>query len=212
MKIEVWFDFVCPFCYLGERKLELALAEFAHRDEVELIFKSFELQMASESTKDKDINQILADKYHISYAQAKANNDNITESARQVGLDYRFDLFKVRNTRLAHELVHFAEKYGKSHALARRLFKGVFTEGLDLGDEEALKKLSEEIGLDLKDFKELQSSGSLKEQVQADEKEAVKLGINSIPHFIMNGRYVVSGAQSPEYFLEVLNKAYQEST
>lgn len=210
MKIEVWFDFVCPFCYLGERKLELALKEFEHRDDVELVFKSFELQMASESAKDKDINQILSDKYHISYAQAKANNDSIAEAARQVGLDFRFDLFKVRNTGLAHEMVHYAEKYGKSHALVRRIFKGVFTEGIDLSEEEAFLKLAEETGLDLKNFKELQSSGALKEQVQRDEEEAARLGINSIPHFIINGNYVVSGAQSPEYFLETLNKAYHQ--
>ena len=210
MKIEVWFDFVCPFCYLGERKLELALEEFKHRDEVELVFKSFELQMSSESTKDKDINQIIADKYHISYAQAKANNDNIAEAARQVGLNYRFDLFKIRNTTLAHEMVHFSAKYGKSHELIKQLFKGIFTEGLDLDDEESLRKLAAETGLDLSNFKDLQSNGTLKAQVRKDEEDAAKLGINSIPHFIIDGKYVVSGAQSPEYFLEVLNKAYQE--
>jgi len=107
-------------------------------------------------------------------------------------------------------MVHYAAAYGKSHELIKKFFNGIFTEGLDLDDEERLRKLAAEIGLDLNNFRDLQSSGALKAQVQKDESDAAKLGINSIPHFIINGQYVVSGAQSPEYFLEALNKAYHE--
>lgn len=210
MRIELWFDFVCPYCYLGERKLELALEKFEHRNEVELIFKSFELNMSSDSTKGKDINQIIADKYHVSYAQAKANNDSITEAGRQVGLNIRFDLFQVERTRLAHELVHYAAGQGKNLELIRRLFEGVFTEGLHLEDKEALFQLAKDLGVDLTQFQSQYENGTLSAQVQRDEEEAVKLGINSIPHFIIDGKYVISGAQSPDYILDALNKAYHK--
>ncbi|MEY8353491.1 DsbA family oxidoreductase [Lachnospiraceae bacterium 54-53] len=210
MKIEIWFDFICPFCYLGERKLEMALADFRHRAETELIFKSFQLNMQAGSVMGKDINQVIADKYHISYAQAKASNDNIIEAAREVGLNYRFDILKMNSTALAHEITHYAGRYGKSHDLIRRYFKGYFEEGLDIGDEESLVKLAEETGIDMAEFKNLQSTGSLKSEIRSDEEAAGKAGINSIPHFIINGKYTVSGAQSPEYFLKVLNTAYED--
>lgn len=208
MRIEIWFDFICPYCYLGERKLELALDRFEHRNEVELIFKSFELNMASDSTKGKDINQIISDKYQVSYAQAKSNNDNIAEAARQVGLNFRFDLLKVGNTRLAHEIAHYAASQGKNLEVIRRMFQGVFSEGLDIEDEDLLLKLSKELDMDLSDFQSQHENGVLSAQIQRDEEEARRLGINSIPHFIIDGKYTVSGAQSPEYFLEILQKAY----
>lgn len=208
MRIEIWFDFICPYCYLGERKLELALDRFEHRNEVELIFKSFELNMASDSTKGKDINQIISDKYQVSYAQAKSNNDNIAEAARQVGLNFRFDLLKVGNTRLAHEIAHYAASQGKNLEVIRRMFQGVFSEGLDIEDEDLLLKFSKELDMDLSDFQSQHENGVLSAQIQRDEEEARRLGINSIPHFIIDGKYTVSGAQSPEYFLEILQKAY----
>jgi predicted DsbA family dithiol-disulfide isomerase len=209
MRIEIWFDFICPYCYLGERKLELALEKFEHRDEVTLIFKSFELNMASNATKGKDINQIISDKYGVSYAQAKANNDGIAEAARQVGLDFHFDLLKVGSTRLAHEIAHYAASNGKDQELIRRFFRGVFSEGIDIEDEDLLLKLSKELGLDLTEFKAQREKGVFSAKIQGDEDEAGKLGINSIPHFIIDGKYTVSGAQSPEYFLDALQKAYR---
>lgn len=211
MRIEIWFDFVCPYCYLGERKLELALEKFEHRDEVKLVFKSFELNMASDSTKGKDINQIIAEKYNVTYAQAKANNDSIAEAARQVGLNFRFDLLKIGSTRLAHELVHYAALKGKEPELIDRFFQGVFSEGLDMDDKDLLLRLTQESGLDIADFRSHQKKGTLTAQIQKEEDEAGRLGISSIPHFIIDGKYVVSGAQSPNHFLDVLQKAYSSN-
>jgi len=104
MKVEIWFDFICPFCYLGETKFEMALATFEHKEEVEVVYKSFQLNMTTESSKGKDIHQVIADKYPISYAQAKDNNDRIIEAASEVGLNYRFDILKLNSTELAHEI------------------------------------------------------------------------------------------------------------
>lgn len=210
MKVEIWFDFVCPFCYMGETKFEMALANFEHKEEVEVVFKSFQLNMANESTKGKDIHQVIADKYHISYQQAKDNNDSVIAAAAEVGLNYNFDILKLNSTQLAHEIAHFAERTGKGKELVHRYFKGHFEEGLDIGNKEHLFKIAQDAGLNITDLNLQLDNGSLKSEVSHDEALARKLAINSIPHFVINDKYVVSGAQDPDNFLDALNKAYRD--
>ena len=209
MKVEIWSDFVCPFCYMGERKFEEALADFEHKDEVEIIFKSFQLSMGKEDVKGKDIHQIIADKYNISYDQAKANNDQIVKAAEKVGLNYRFDILKLNNTELAHEIAKYANSVGKGKDLVDRYFKAYFEEGVDIGDKEKLIELAEEIGLNTIELKKQLNQEDLKAEIKKDEVLARKLGINSVPFFIINDRYTVSGAQDPKQFLKALNEAYK---
>ena len=209
MKVEIWSDFVCPFCYMGERKFEEALADFEHKDEVEIIFKSFQLSMGKEDVKGKDINQIIADKYNISYDQAKANNDQIVKAAEKVGLNYRFDILKLNNTELAHEIAKYADSVGKGKDLVDRYFKAYFEEGVDIGDKEKLIELAEEIGLNTIELKKQLNQEDLKAEIKNDEVLARKLGISSVPFFIINDRYTVSGAQDPKQFLKALNEAYK---
>ena len=209
MKVEIWSDFVCPFCYMGEKKFEQALADFEHKDEVEIVFKSFQLQMGKADTKGKDIHQTIADKYNISYEQAKANNDQITKAAAEVGLNYRFDILKLNNTELAHEISKYAESVGKGKDLVDRYFKAYFEEGVDIGDKEKLIELADEIGLNISELKKQLEQESLKAQIEKDKVLASKIGINSVPFFIINDRYTVSGAQNPEHFLKALNEAYK---
>lgn len=210
MKIEVWSDFVCPFCYMGKKKFEMALEQFSHKDEVEIEFRSFELNMEKADYKGRDIHQVIADKYGISYEQAKENNDRIVQAAHDVGLNYRFDLLKTNNTRLAHEIAQYAKKAGKGNELVQRFFKGYFEEGIDIGDKESLLKLSKKVGLDLNDLQIQLETNSLETSVIEDERIAAKLGINSVPYFVFDNKYAVSGAQNPEYFLEALNQAYSK--
>lgn len=210
MKIEVWSDFVCPFCYMGERKFELALEKFPHKEEVELEFKSFELNMDKTDYKGKDIHQIIADKYGISYEQAKENNDRIVQAASEVGLDYRFDILKLNNTKLAHEIAQYAKLSQKGNDLVKRFFKGYFEQGIDIGDQLALLDLAKEVGLDTADLQRQLDNGSLEAKVREDEEMAAKLGINSVPYFVFDDKYAVSGAQNPEIFLEALTKAYKD--
>lgn len=209
MKVEIWSDFVCPFCYMGERKFEQALADFEHKDEVEIVFKSFQLQMDKVDAKGKDIHQTIADKYNISYEQAKANNDQIVKAAAKVGLNYRFDILKLNNTELAHEIAKYAQSVGKGKDLVDRYFKAYFEEGVDIGDKEKLIELAEEIGLNTTELKKQLDQKLLKAEIKKDEVLAKKLGINSVPFFIINDRYTVSGAQDPEQFLKALNEAYK---
>lgn len=208
MKVEIWFDFVCPFCYMGERKFEKALAAFEHKEEVEIVFKSFQLNMSQKDVKGKDIHQVIADKYNITYEEAKANNDRITKAAAEVGLNYRFDILKLNNTQLAHEIAKYAEGVGKGKEIVDLYFKGYFEEGLDIGNEEKLLELAEKAGLDITDLKNKLAGESLKAKVKEDEALARKLGISSVPYFVFDDKYAVSGAQEPEQFLKALNQAY----
>lgn len=212
MQIEVWSDFVCPFCYMGERKFEIALEQFAHKDEVTITYRSFELNMdQGKEYKGKDIHQVIADKYHTSYEQAKANNDSIVQAASEVGLSYRFDILKLNSTRLAHEIFQFAKEAGKGNELVNRFFQGYFEQGMDIGDKDSLFAIAKEIGLSLKDLEKQLNDGTLTAKVEADEKMAAKIGVNSVPFFVFDQKFAVSGAQNPEYFLEALNKAYNAS-
>lgn len=210
MKVEVWFDFVCPFCYLGDTKFAKALEQFEHRDEVELVFRSFQLRMASEATKGKDVHQVVAEKYQISYAQAKANNGRITEAGNEVGLNFNFDAMKVADTELAHQIMQYAKKVKKEHALIDRYFKAVFEEGMDIGDQDTLLSLARELGLDITELNHELAGGALKAEIQKDEEAAHRLGIDTIPTFVMGGAYAISGAQEEERLLEALKKVYAQ--
>lgn len=208
MKVEIWFDFACPFCYIGEKKFEMALANFQNKEEVEIQFRSFQLNMATEAIKGKDIHQVIADKYHISYGQAKDNNDRIAEAASAVGLNFRFDMLQLSATEMAHEIAHFAQQSHKGSEIINRFFKGYFEDGLDLSDTETLMRLAQEAGLDLAALNAQLKDGTLKAKVQADEDLARQLGIRSIPHFIIDNKIVISGAQDSKTFLKALNDAY----
>jgi len=208
MKVEIWSDFVCPFCYMGEKRFEKALAEFKHKDEVEITFKSFQLSPDAVRIEGKDIHQIIAEKYKISYEQSKASNNQIVESAREVGLNYRFDLLKPNNTGMAHQIAKFAQRVGMEKNLVDRYFKAYFEEGADIGDKETLFKLAKEVGLDLDELDKKLDEGFLKAEVFKDQQQAKALGISSVPFFIIDNKYSVSGAQSPDHFTQVLEKAY----
>ena len=148
MKIEVWSDFVCPFCYIGKRRLEIALNKFEHKDEVELVFKSFELDPSSKKKFDENIHEIIAKKYGISVEQAKASNNQIVEQAKAIDLNYNFDDLIPTNTFDAHRLSHYAKTDGKMNELSERLLKAYFVDSLNISDHKVLANLAGEVGLD----------------------------------------------------------------
>ena len=164
--------------------------------------------MSQKDVKGKDIHQVIADKYNITYEEAKANNDRITKAAAEVGLNYRFDILKLNNTQLAHEVAKYAESVGKGKEIVDLYFKGYFEEGLDIGNEEKLLELAQKAGLDIIDLKKQLAGEDLKAKVKEDEALARKLGISSVPYFVFDNKYAVSGAQEPEQFLKALNQAY----
>jgi predicted DsbA family dithiol-disulfide isomerase len=210
MKIEVWSDFVCPFCYIGKRRLETALENFPHRGEVEVIYRSFELDPTAKKGAHSDIHALLAAKYGISYEEAKAMNARVGAQAQAVGLTYHFDTMILTNTFDAHRLMHYAARQGKMAEMTERLMKAYFTDSKDIGDHETLAELAEEVGLDKADVLAMLKSGDFADDVRQDEQEAAALGVRGVPFFVLNRKYAVSGAQPLEVFAQALEKAWQE--
>jgi predicted DsbA family dithiol-disulfide isomerase len=210
MKIEVWSDFVCPFCYIGKRRLEMALNDFEHKEEVEVVFKSFELDPQSKKKFDESIHEIIAKKYGMPVEQAKGMNNQIVAQAKEIGLNYNFDDMKPTNTFDAHRLAHYAKTEGKMNELSERILKAYFVESKDISDYEVLTKLAEEVGLNRAEALESLETGKYVAEVRKDEEEASKLNITGVPYFVFNGKYAVSGAQPIEVFLRTLKEVKNE--
>lgn len=210
MKIEVWSDYVCPFCYIGKRRLENALERFPHNNQVELVYKSFELDPNSPVHTNGDIHDLLAGKYGMSREQAIASNRSVGEAANSVGLDFDFDRMRYTNTFDAHRLAHFAAEKGLSQALTERLMKAYFTEGAFLGDHEEIAKLAAEAGLDRDEVLGVLKSDAYGENVRADEDQAMQLGVRGVPFFVLDGKFAISGAQPDEVFDQALERAWGE--
>lgn len=207
MKIEIWSDFACPYCYIGEKKLDIALDVLELQSSVEKNFRSFQLNINAKSHKGEDINSLIANKYGISYEKAKAANDNIVSVAKEVGLKFDFNSIKPGNTGLAHEVFKYSESIGKANEMAERLFAAYFEEGIDISSEKELMELAKEIGIDKKNVQEILKQNIYRDAVMNDQATARRIDINSVPFFVINDKYTVSGAQSIEYFKMVIKKA-----
>jgi len=210
MKVEIWSDVMCPFCYIGKRKFETALAQFSHKDKVELVWKSFQLAPEMKTQPDKNTHQFLADHKGMSLEQAKGMNDQVTQLAKQVGLTYNFDKSIVANSFNAHRFTHFAKQYDKQNEAEEILFRSYFTDGKNIDDYPTLIQLGAEIGLDTTALKTALEKGSYADEVRADIYEAQQVGVRGVPFFVFNRKYAVSGAQESKTFLETLEKAFDE--
>ena len=210
MKIEIWSDFVCPFCYIGKRRFEEALQQFSNSNNVEVIFRSFELDPYSKKDQYTDIHSVLAKKYGMSYEKAKSMNENVGRQAKTVGLTYNFDGMIPTNTFDAHRLMHFAKSKNKMIEMTERLLHAYFTDSKNISDDETLANLAEEVGLNKTEVMEMLNSDAFTAEVRFDEQEAQQLGIQGVPFFVVNRKYAVSGAQPTEVFVNALNKAWSE--
>ncbi len=210
MKVEIWSDIMCPFCYIGKRRFEKALEQFDNKDKIELVWKSFQLNPAMKTDPGKNINQYLAEIKGWSLEQAKQMNARVTDMARESGLEYDFDKAVVANSFDAHRLIQLAKANGKGDEMEERLFKAYFTEGKNTDDHGTLLQLGTEIGLDPDTVKKVLDSDEYTDQVEQDIYEAQQIGVRGVPYFVLNDRYAVSGAQASETFAGALNKAYGE--
>ena len=210
MKVEIWSDIVCPFCYIGKRKFETALADFAGKDKVEIEWKSFQLDPEMDNKEGLNVHEYLGKRKGGTPADGKRMNDGMTAAAAEVGLQYDFDNGIINNTMNAHRLLHWAKAAGLQNELKERIFKAYYTEGIDTADITELVRLAKETGLDpLQARKVLEENLYVKEVLQ-DQQEAVELGVQGVPFYVFNRKYAVSGAQPSEVFAQVLNKALQE--
>ena len=211
MKVEIWSDVVCPFCYIGKRKFENALKDFAHRDEVEVVWHSFELTPDFQPIPGESIHESLAKKKGVSVEEGKAMNDYMTKAAQEVGLNYDFDRTIPANTFLAHQLIHLGAHYGRQDAIKERLMAAYYLEGQNVGDLDTLVKLGTEVGLDAAESRAALTAGTYVEAVRLDEYQAQKINVRGVPFFVFEDKYAVSGAQPSELFVEVLEKVWDES-
>ncbi len=209
MKIEIWSDVVCPFCYMGKRKFEIALGQFGHKDDVEILWHSFQLNPEVEGI-NGDVHDYLAGKYGRSRDWAKEMNANVAAAAKEVGLSYDFDNAIPVNTFDAHRLIHLAKAHGFQNEAEERIFSAYFTEGRDLGDPNTLIDLGTGIGLDRGEVQKVIGSSDYADAVTGDEDEAAELGIHAVPFFVFNRRYAISGAQPSHLFLETLDRVWEE--
>jgi predicted DsbA family dithiol-disulfide isomerase len=214
MLVEVWSDVICPWCYIGKRNLEAALAEFEHADRVEVVWRAFELDPQAPKDSVADLASSLASKYGTDRDGALAMMDRVASVAEGVGLHYRFDLAHRCNTFDAHRVIHLALDLGGpglQGAVKERLLQGYFTEGADLSDHATLSALAVEAGLDADTVTKLLDSDDLTEAVHSDEAQAHEFGIGGVPFFLVAGAGGVSGAQPPERLLQMLRNAWSKS-
>ncbi|MFT7029707.1 MAG: putative DsbA family dithiol-disulfide isomerase [Marinoscillum sp.] len=211
MKVEIWSDVVCPFCYIGKRRFEEALARFGGKEEVEIEWKSFQLNPQTVSNPNISSHQNLANHKGISVEQATDMANQVTEMASNVGLSFDFDKAVVANTFNAHRLLHFSKAHGKQNELKERLLKAYFEKGENIDDKASLITIAEEVGLDKQAVQDFLNSDELAMEVKADIHEAQSLSIHGVPFFVFNRKYGISGAQPVEAFLQTLEKAMQHS-
>ena len=210
MKIEVWSDYVCPFCYIGKRRLEEALAATGLEEKVEVIFKAYELSPDEPKTSNKLMRQNLAEKYNMSLEEAKNMTDNVSVQAKSVGLNYDFENMKTANTFNAHRLAKLAEKEGRIAEVAENLLHAYFIEGEQIGDEKVLAQIATDAGISLERVQAMLESDEFSADVKADIAEARQVGVQGVPFFVINRKYAISGAQPTDTFADALRKVAEE--
>ena len=210
MKVEIWSDIICPYCYIGKRKFEAALAQFLHKDHIQVEWKSFQLAPDIKTQSNKNAFLYMGEQRGKSVEQTQEMTSRVTQLAKQAGLTYNFDKTVAANTFNAHRFAHFAKQYGKQNEAEELLFRSFFTDGKNIDDYQALIQLGTEIGLDTIALKTALENNSCASNVHADIYEAQQIGVSGVPFFVFNRKLAVSGAQESTTFLETLEKEYAE--
>lgn len=207
MQIEIWSDVICPWCYVGKRRFEMALDDFAHREDVQVIWRSFELDPESSRQLPGTLEEMLVQKYHVSLQEAAAMNARVSTVAKEVGLEYQLSNARPGNTFDAHRLLHFAASRQLGDRATERIMHAYFSESLPVGERTALARLAPEFGITEADALAMLESEDYSAQVRADEARAAKFGISGVPFFVINEKVGISGAQPVAAFAEALQQA-----
>jgi predicted DsbA family dithiol-disulfide isomerase len=210
LKIEIWSDIMCPFCYIGKRKIEAALAEFPHKADVQIEWKSFQLDPTTTSQPGVNSADYLANRYGRDRSWAVEMHENVSSQAKLVGLDYRLDQTVIANSFDAHRLSHLAKKYQLGNELEELIFKAYFTLGKDLADKQTLTELGQEVGLPFEEITAVLNSDQYADAVKADIAEAQQIGVKGVPFFVFDRKYAISGAQPTHLFTETLEKSWAD--
>lgn len=212
MKIEIWSDYVCPFCYIGKRSLESAVDGFKHKEDVFIEYKSYELDPKAEKSLGVPMKELLAEKYNISVKEAKQMNEKVSKQAIELGLNYDFDVMKHTNSFDAHRLTKFAIKEGKGNELIERLLSAYFIEGELISDHSTLIKIAHDAGLNHEKVELILDSCKFTSHVRDDQDQALQMGVEGVPFFVFNETYALTGVQSIDSFKEVLDIVWEEES
>jgi predicted DsbA family dithiol-disulfide isomerase len=210
MHVEIWSDVACPWCYVGKRRFEAALAEFEHRDDVTVTWRSFELDPTAPAEREGNHAEQIAQKYGVTLEQVAQMDAQLTAAAAAEGIDMRLSGVRSGNTFDAHRLVHLAAAHGRQVEMKERLFRAYFTEGALVSDHATLAALAEEVGLPADEVREVLLTERYGEDVRDDERDAAGAGISAVPCFVIDRRFGASGAQDPAVLLDFLRHGWAQ--
>jgi predicted DsbA family dithiol-disulfide isomerase len=208
VRVEIWSDIACPWCYIGKRRFERALERFEHRDEVEVVWRSFELDPGAPAEPEGDLAEALARKYGSTVEQVHARWESMAAMAAEDGVDMRFHDVRRGNTFDAHRLTHLAEAHGLADPMVERLFRAHHSEGLLLSDHAVLERLAVETGLPRDEVAEMLAGDRFDAEARDDERTATSLGISAVPFFVIDRAMGASGAHPPEVLLQLLERGW----
>lgn len=212
MQLDIWSDVVCPWCAVGKRRLETALTRFPHADDVEVTWRSFELDPGAPRERTVSTVEHLAAKYGVSRAEAQAMQERMTEVAAGEGLAFRLDVARSGNTHDAHRLLHLARERGVQDTMKGRLLTAYLCEGEAVGAPDVLARLAADAGLDAGEAAAVLDGDAYSDAVRADQADARSLGITAVPFFVVDRAFGVSGAQPPEVLLELLTETWAHAS
>lgn len=210
LKVQIWSDIMCPYCYIGKRRIEEALAQFSHKEAVEIEWKSFQLDANFVASADDNMAEHLAEKYRKDKEWAQEMMDSMTQNAKNSGLDFHFEKAIMANSFNAHRLLHLAKKNKVSNELEELLFKAYLTDGKNINDLATLAQLGQQVGLDGKEIEAVLHSDAYAKEVKEDILMAQNIGVQGVPFFVFDNKYAVSGAQHVETFVKTLEKVWNE--
>ncbi len=212
MKIEIWSDIVCPFCYIGKKRLEQALASFPHRDEVEIIWKSYQLHpQFPQGAAGIPAVEYIKNAKGLTKEETLGMMQQVQSIGKSLEIDFDFEKSLIVNTLNGHRLIHFAQEHGLGNILKERLLKAHFSEGVDVNDTNILANLAAEVGMDKKEVQEMLLSDRFTYEVTQDIQEGVNLGLRGVPFFVFNQKFGIAGAQPLEMFEQTLRQAYEDA-
>jgi predicted DsbA family dithiol-disulfide isomerase len=209
MKVEIWSDVMCPFCYIGKRRFENALAQFENKDEVEIVWRSFQLNPTLQTDPSKNTIEHLAESKGWDMDYTRKTTDYVANMAKELGLNYDFEKAIVANSFKAHRLLHLAKQNQVQNECEEKLFEAYFIHGKNIDDNDVLLELGLSLGIDLDSILDMLSSDAFASDVESDIYQAQQIGVQGVPFFVFDNKYAISGAQQSETFLAALYKAKQ---
>ena len=207
IQVEIWSDIFCPFCFIGKKNFEAALKAYSGSEKIEVVWRSFELDPNAKKSQQAKIYDLIAKKYGRTVEWAKENNQRLTAQGKTMEIDFDFEAIIPSNSFDAHRLLHLARTQNKQNETADLLFKAYFSEGKDIAMHAVLLEVAQQAGLDVEKAKKVLEGKELEGDVRSEQQEAQELGISGVPAFVFNRKFLVSGAQPVEAFLEVLNES-----